>query len=76
MKYVDLKTYLIHMTDREAHLSTASLAVRKDADLVPVQGTLHQLRYLLKHLSLCGCWPKHLVKGEAALRAILRCQLQ
>jgi hypothetical protein len=37
-----------------------NLAVSKDADVVAVEGALHQLRDLLEDVPLCRAGPKHL----------------
>jgi hypothetical protein len=42
----------------------------RDADLVAIQSTLHQLRDLLKDCLLICLGPKHAVKGEVLLLAL------
>lgn len=51
-------------------LARTRLAVRKEAHVVPVQSTLHQLRHPSKHLLLAVGWPKHTVIAKGVLLAI------
>mmetsp|Transcript_22571 Transcript_22571/g.58850 ORF Transcript_22571/g.58850 Transcript_22571/m.58850 type:complete len:329 (-) Transcript_22571:1091-2077(-) len=63
--------WMQRITQHSERLARAGLPISKDAHLLAIQGRLHQLANLSKHVVLRGLGPEYAVKGKHVQGALL-----